>query len=91
MDPQKIIEQYQKAIIQIAAPSGTGTGFYVKEFNLIVTNDHVVGDNAEVTVAGKAFDKALEIDPTYAKALKSKEAALQAIGRENEAMQEEHF
>ena len=59
MDPQQIIEQYQKAIIQIATPSGTGTGFYVKEFNLIITNDHVVGDNAEVTVAGKAFDKAL--------------------------------
>ena len=59
MDAQKIIENYQKAIIQIAAPSGTGTGFYLKEFNLIVTNDHVVGGNAEVTVAGKAFEKAL--------------------------------
>lgn len=59
MDAQQIIEQYQKAIIQIATPSGTGTGFYLKEFNLIVTNDHVVADNAEVTVAGKAFEKAL--------------------------------
>jgi serine protease Do len=59
MDPQHIIEQYQKAIIQIATPSGTGTGFYVKEFNLIITNDHVVGDNAEVTVTGKSFEKSL--------------------------------
>lgn len=59
MDSQRIIEQYQKAIIQIATNSGTGTGFYIKEFDLIVTNDHVVGDNAEVTIAGKAFDKAL--------------------------------
>ncbi|MBI5858273.1 MAG: trypsin-like peptidase domain-containing protein [Sphingobacteriales bacterium] len=59
MDSQKIIEQYQKAIIQIATPGGTGTGFYVKEFDLIVTNDHVVADNAEVTIAGKAFEKAL--------------------------------
>jgi serine protease Do len=59
MDPQHIIEQYQKAIIQIATPGGTGTGFYVKEFDLIVTNDHVVADNAQVTIAGKAFDKAL--------------------------------
>jgi serine protease Do len=58
MDPQHIIEQYQKAIIQIATPGGTGTGFYLKEFDLIVTNDHVVGENAEVTVAGKAFEKA---------------------------------
>ncbi|HMT73604.1 MAG TPA: trypsin-like peptidase domain-containing protein [Chitinophagaceae bacterium] len=59
MDPQHIIEQYQKAIIQIATPGGTGTGFYVKEFDLIVTNDHVVADNAEVTIAGKAFEKTL--------------------------------
>lgn len=59
MDPQHIIEQYQKAIIQIATPAGTGTGFYVKEFDLIVTNDHVVADNAEVTIAGKAFEKTL--------------------------------
>jgi serine protease Do len=59
MDSQHIIEQYQKAIIQIATTSGTGTGFYVKEFDLIVTNDHVVADNAEVTIAGKAFDKVL--------------------------------
>lgn len=57
MDLQQIIEQYQKAIVQIATPSGTGTGFYIKEFDLIVTNDHVVEPNAEVTIAGKAFDK----------------------------------
>lgn len=59
MDSQHIIEQYQKAIIQIATAGGTGTGFYIKEFNLIVTNDHVVSDNAEVTIAGKAFDKTM--------------------------------
>lgn len=58
MDPQQIIEQYQKAIIQIATASGTGTGFYVKEFDLIVTNQHVVDNNAEVTIAGKNFEKA---------------------------------
>jgi serine protease Do len=57
MDSQKIIEQYQRAIIQIATPGGTGTGFYLKEYDLIVTNDHVVGENAEVTITGKAFDK----------------------------------
>lgn len=59
MDPQNIIEQYQKAIIQIATAGGTGTGFYLKEFDMIVTNDHVVAENTEVTIAGKAFDKAL--------------------------------
>jgi len=59
MNLQQIIEQYQNAIIQIATATGTGTGFYIKEFDLIVTNDHVVGDNAEVTIAGKIFDKAI--------------------------------
>jgi serine protease Do len=59
MDSQIIIEQYQNAIIQIATQNATGTGFYVKEYDLIVTNDHVVGENAEVTVAGKLFPKAL--------------------------------
>src|SRR5688500_454629 len=57
MDSKSIIEQYQKAIIQIATQTGTGTGFYIKEYDLIVTNDHVVDNNAEVTIAGKAFDK----------------------------------
>lgn len=59
MEPQAIIEQVHPAIIQIATQSGTGTGFYLKEYDLIVTNDHVVQDYAEVTIAGKAFDKAL--------------------------------
>ncbi|MDZ4795795.1 MAG: trypsin-like peptidase domain-containing protein [Bacteroidota bacterium] len=59
MDSQQIIEQYQKAIIQIATAGGTGTGFYVKEFDLIVTNAHVVAEDAEVAITGKAFDKAL--------------------------------
>src|SRR5205085_5273643 len=58
MDSQQIIEKYQKAIIQIATASGTGTGFYVKEFDLVVTNGQVVGTNAEVTIAGKGFSKA---------------------------------
>ena len=59
MDVQQIIESYQPAIIQIATQTTTGTGFYIKEFDLIVTNDHVVGDNAEVTIAGKLFQKTL--------------------------------
>jgi serine protease Do len=57
MDLQEIIEHYQKAIIQIATPTGAGTGFYLKEFDLIITNQHVVDNNPEVTIAGKAFEK----------------------------------
>jgi len=59
MDTQHIIEHYQQGIIQIATQTGTGTGFYVKEFDLIVTNDHVIDNNGEVTIAGRMFDKTL--------------------------------
>ena len=59
MNIQNIIEKYQTAIIQIATQTGTGTGFYVREFDLIVTNNHVVDNSAEVTIAGKLFDKTL--------------------------------
>jgi serine protease Do len=59
MPTQEIIEKYQDAIIQIATQSGTGTGFYVKEFDLIVTNNHVVDNSPEVTIQGKIFPKLL--------------------------------
>ncbi|MGE5521738.1 MAG: trypsin-like peptidase domain-containing protein [Candidatus Dadabacteria bacterium] len=57
MNTQQIIELYRPAIIQIATQTSTGTGFYIKEFDLIVTNEHVVGKNAEVTIAGRLFEK----------------------------------
>lgn len=59
MPTQEVIERFHPAIIQIATQTGTGTGFYLREYDLIITNDHVVADNHEVTIAGKTFDKAL--------------------------------
>ncbi len=59
MPTQEVIERFHPAIIQIATQTGTGTGFYLREFDLIVTNDHVVKDTPEVTIAGKTFEKAL--------------------------------
>jgi serine protease Do len=59
MDPQQIIEQTQASIIQIATQGGTGTGFYLRDYDLIITNDHVVGAVAEVTIAGKMFEKVI--------------------------------
>ena len=57
MTTQQIIELYRPAIIQIATQTSTGTGFYLKEFDLIITNEHVVSKNAEVTIAGRLFEK----------------------------------
>ena len=59
MEFQEIIENYQPAIIQIASNGSTGTGFYLDQYHLIVTNEHVVGKAAEVTIAGKSFHKML--------------------------------
>ncbi len=64
-----IIDLYRNVVIQIATPYSTGTGFYIKDSNLIVTNEHVVRDNAEVVVDGGGFPKQLVkvifIDPKY--------------------------
>jgi serine protease Do len=49
---QQIVEIYKSVVIQIATPFSTGTGFYLKESNLIVTNNHVVEGNSEVTIEG---------------------------------------
>ena len=59
MEFQEIIENFQPAIIQIASNGNTGTGFYLNRYNLIVTNEHVVGGVPEVTIAGKSFHKML--------------------------------
>lgn len=59
MSTQEIIELYRPAIIQIATQGSTGTGFYLREFDMIVTNEHVAGKSAEITMAGRLFDKRL--------------------------------
>ena len=52
-----IIELYKNIIIQIATPYSTGTGFFLKDQNLIITNEHVVRDNREVVIYGSHFEK----------------------------------
>lgn len=59
MTTHQIIELYRQCIIQIATQNSTGTGFYLKEFDLIVTNEHVVSKQTDVTIAGRTFEKRL--------------------------------
>lgn len=58
---QETIEKYQNAVVQIATKSGTGTGFYLHEYDLIITNNHVVKGNRFVTIKSKSFDKRLAL------------------------------
>ena len=54
---KEIINLYKDIIVQIATPYSTGTGFYLKNEGLIVTNEHVVRDNREVVINGEGFEK----------------------------------
>jgi serine protease Do len=49
----KWINDVEYAIVQIATPYSTGTGFIFPGENIIVTNEHVVRDNNKVVIEGK--------------------------------------
>lgn len=59
METTEILKFFEDIIVQIATPYSTGTGFYLHNHNIIVTNEHVVRDNRMVVVAGKSFEKQL--------------------------------
>ncbi len=54
---QEIIEKYRNVVIQIATPYSKGTGFYLKDYDLIVTNQHVVSGNREVVIDGAVINR----------------------------------
>lgn len=58
-DIRDIIEHYRNVVIQIATPYSTGTGFYLKRYNLIITNEHVIKGNRQVVIEGVHFKKQL--------------------------------
>jgi len=59
MSSDQSIKRYEEAVVQIATPYSTGTGFCLPEQGLVVTNEHVVRDNKEVIVIGKSIGKQL--------------------------------
>ena len=56
---EKVIERFKDLVVQIATPYSTGTGFYLSEFQLIITNEHVVRDNPHVVISGTEVPKQL--------------------------------
>lgn len=69
MHTQEIINLYQPVLVQIATPQGSGTGFYLRDYNLIITNNHVVQNNSEVMISGKQIPECMSPvffnDPKY--------------------------
>ena len=49
---QTIIDTYRDIVVQIATPYSLGTGFYLSEHDLIVTNEHVIRGNEQVVLNG---------------------------------------
>ncbi len=54
-----IIQTFKKLVVQIATPYSKGTGFFLRDYGLIVTNEHVVRDNRQVVIHGSELDKQL--------------------------------
>ena len=54
-----VVEDIMKAVVQIVTPSGQGTGFFIREDGLVITNKHVVAKDVFVKVKtkdGKEYD-----------------------------------
>lgn len=50
-----LIHKYRDVVVQIATPFSVGTGFYLKEYKLIITNEHVVRGNKDVVIESKGI------------------------------------
>ena len=61
---EDVIDRYKQIVIQIATPYSTGTGFYHSEFDIIITNEHVIRDNKQVIVDGDLIKKQM-VDVLY--------------------------
>ncbi len=86
------LELYKRAVLQIATPYSSGTGFYLKQFDLIVTNNHVVDGSREVTIEGAGSQKQtsrvlysdLRYDLAFLEAPAGFEAPLLELGKGSE-------
>jgi serine protease Do len=59
MSIPETIARYQDAVVQIATSGGTGTGFYLYQYDLVVTNNHVVRDTRRAIIKGRSFSRQL--------------------------------
>ena len=54
-----IIDGFKDIIVQIHTPGGSGSGFIVRDKNLVVTNRHVISGNERVVMRGENFKKTI--------------------------------
>ena len=51
------INTFKKLVIQIATPFSTGTGFYLPDYEVVLTNEHVIRGNSQVVIQGANLAK----------------------------------
>lgn len=65
---EQIVQKTLPAIVVVRTPEGSGSGFFILDSGIIVTNRHVVGANQKVTIItskGESFEsKSVFIHPT---------------------------
>ncbi len=69
MNSQEMVDNYKRNVLQIKTESGNGSGFYLLDFELIVTNHHVIQGYGTVMIKGMYLPitstKVLYIDEKY--------------------------
>jgi serine protease Do len=79
---KEIVEKFEKLVVQVQTKLATGTGFYVKKYNLIITNHHVINGVTEVVCQTFSQDKIkaeiIYLDPFMDVAFLRPEKALEA-------------
>ena len=75
-----ITDRYRPLVFSIATPHSAGTGFYVPEHGLVVTNEHLVRDDESAVIAAPGIPEqsaaVVYIDPFYDLAFLRPAAAL---------------
>ncbi len=65
---EQIVQKTLPAVVEVRTPEGSGSGFFILDSGIIVTNRHVVGSSQKVTVVtskGESFEsKSVFVHPT---------------------------
>lgn len=54
-----IINNFKDTVVQIATPYATGTGFYISDYHIIVTNRHVIEPGSDIVINTRKLKKRL--------------------------------
>ncbi|MFM2394488.1 MAG: hypothetical protein RLZZ546_2470 [Bacteroidota bacterium] len=51
------ISKIENLIVQIATPFNSGTGFFIPQYKIIITNEHVIRENKSVVIEGRIIER----------------------------------